>query len=231
MGLMVVFGRKRDKDEMGHHKPVESGYPVWPGEDMEMRRRRSFMPGDDENDMEMRRRRRMEATWPLGDMDEDMEMRRRRRSFMPGDDEDDMEMRRRRRSSYDNHYPSDPNEEMRRRRMMDEGREIGFGHPHPLEDMRAEMHEMRKTLDGIKEKGYASVKKLAPNLEGVLEDASKVLEHHPQTWDMYMQRKDYRGIAKMEGKELLDALEAGKSPKEIRKELVHTIAALLQMVQ
>lgn len=174
------------------------------------------------------RKQRTRSSYPDGDWEHEM---RRRRAFMPGDDEDDMEMRRRRRSAYDNHYPVDPNEEMRRRRMMDEGHEIGFGHPHPMEEMRAEMHHMRKELDELKGKGYASVKKLAPNLEGVLDDAADLLERHPQTWDMYMQRKDYRGIAKMEGKELLDALEAGKSAKDVRKELVHTIAALLLMVQ
>lgn len=78
--------------------------------------------------------------------------------------------------------------------------------------------------------GMTSVKKLDPRLDSVLESATQVLENPPSTWAQYQHRKDFMGIARMEGKELLAALEARKPIQDIRKELTHTIAALFQLV-
>lgn len=145
---------------------------------------------------------------PWGDPEEDMEMRRRRRSHhdMPwGDPEEDMEMRRRRM-----HHPwGDPEEdmEMRRRRghmpdWMDKPRQIGF---------------------------TAKATPLDPALESVLENAEHVMQSPPETWAPYKRQKDFKGIVKMEVQELVKALEQGKSAKDIKKELTHTVAALMQL--
>lgn len=175
-----------------------------------------------------------------GDSHEEMEMRRRRRSAMDyGDDYDDMEMRRRRRSemypwdTQDTHRPMPWGDtademEMRRRRRSEMGFDV---RPNEWDDIRTEMHHLKKKVDELAGSGYASVKKLAPNLEGVFEDATKIIQNPPSTWPMYLQRRDYKGIAKMEGKELMAALESGKGAKDIRKELVHTVAALLLMTE
>lgn len=66
-------------------------------------------------------------------------------------------------------------------------------------------------------------------MANVIEDAMGVMSTPPKTWEPYIQKKDWSGIAKMEVKELQRALEAGKSPVELKKELSHTIAALLKM--
>lgn len=184
--------------------------------------------GDNREDMELRRRRRSaEDTYPWGDTADEMEMRRRRRSEANnhwGDPEEEMEMRRMRRSAMD--FGDDYAEmELRRRR-----NEMGFDtRQNEMDEMRAEVHRLKKKVGELAGSGYASVKKLAPNLEGVLDDAAKVIQNPPPTWPMYLQKHDYKGIAKMEGKELMAALESGKAPKDIRKELVHTAAALMLM--
>lgn len=184
--------------------------------------------GDNREDMELRRRRRSaEDTYPWGDTADEMEMRRRRRSEANnhwGDPEEEMEMRRMRRSAMDF---GDDYVEMEMRRWRNE---MGFDtRQNEMDEMRAEMHRLKKKVGELAGSGYASVKKLAPNLEGVLDDATKVIQNPPSTWPMYLQKHDYKGIAKMEGKELMAALESGKAPKDIRKELAHTVAALMLM--
>lgn len=178
-------------------------------------------------DEEMRRRRGHEENpWHSHhpDFDDDakaMEMRRRRgheenpwHSHHPdfGDDDEDMEMRRRR-----SHYY--PDEDRKR---------MGYVRD-THDDLRATLHDISHKLDKALEGGYASVKTLAPNLEGVLDDAAALLEDCPKTWEPYLKHKDYLGIAKMEGTELLRAIEAKKPKEAMRKELVHTVAALLQL--
>ena len=147
-----------------------------------------------------------------GDLNEDMELRRRRNAYERGYEDAmiDNEARRRRNRGVQDWGDSEEDMEMRRRRRGQMGFDIS-----PKEAMQD---------------GYASVKKLAPNLEGVLEDAVSVASNPPQTWPPYLQRGDVHGIAKMEGKELMKALEEHKPAKDIRKELVHTIAALMLLV-
>lgn len=174
--------------------------------------------GDDHEDMEMRRRRRSAYERGYEDAMIDEEARRRRSHWKPeeemrgaqnwGDSEEEMEMRRRRRGQMG--FDVSPRQEM--------------------EEMRTEMHHMKKMQEKLMEGGYASVKKLAPNLEGVLEDAAKTVTSPPQTWPPYLQRGDLHGIARMEGEELMKALKEHKPAKDIRKELVHTIAALMLLV-
>lgn len=91
------------------------------------------------------------------------------------------------------------------------------------------MHELKAGQEQLKRGMTATAKKLDPHMEALLETATDVLENPPSTWESHMKRQDYLGIAKMEGKELLSALEAHKPVKEIRKELSHTLAALLML--
>lgn len=128
-----------------------------------------------------------------------------------------------------------------------EARQIGFAENSPrhsahhvpppdtyahdsMEMLMDMVREIKQGQDYIKQGMGASSKKLDPRLEGVMESAVQILDNPPSTWAQYQHRKDYVGIAKMEGKELLAALEAKKPIQDIRKELTHTIAALFQLV-
>lgn len=160
-----------------------------------------------------------------GDPEEEMEMRRRRRSAMHYPEE---EMRRGRRSSM--HYPwGDPEEDMEMRR----GRRSAMHHPwgDPEEDM--EMRRGRRvSMDDYMPRQIGFTAKsvpLDPSMESVLEHADHILQSPPETWKPYVQRKDFKGVVKMEVQELMKALEQGKSPKDIKKELTHTVAALMQL--
>lgn len=72
---------------------------------------------------------------------------------------------------------------------------------------------------------------LAPQLKGVLEAAAYTVNHPPATWYHYITNHDTIGIARMEIGELVKALDEHKSSREIRKELVHSIAALMMYVE
>lgn len=158
------------------------------------------------------------------------EMRRRTRSY--ADDHEDIENRRGRRArGYVEEY--DPPASNKTHWPI-ETRQIGFD----TEDRRTrnDTEALMRMMDDLKEgqqhimRGMAAtVKKLDPRMEALLETAAGVLENPPSTWEPHMKRGDYLGIAKMEGKELLNALEAHKSEKDMRKELSHTLAALLQL--
>lgn len=206
---MILGGGHRDKHHDGDH--YTEGYNAGYNNAMD----------------EMRRRTRGYAS-PLHD-EHDMEDRRRTRS------EHDVEDRRRTRSEHEHHYPNDDVH------WPVEARQIGFtGEPphhdshyippyDPMNKIMDMLHDVKQGQEHIK-KGMASAMKLDPRLEGVLESAVSVMENPPSTWAQYQHRKDFIGIAKMEGKELLAALEARKPMQDIRKELTHTIAALFQLV-
>lgn len=184
-------------------------------------------------DHELRRRRAM-----LDDMEHDM---RRRRAML--DDMEEMEMRRRSRSAMDKHYPYHPAdmvEELRRRRAaMDNAYPLPYGGG---DEMNMPPHDARRigfypegrgehgSEHGGMVQGMAKSLPLEPRLDAVLEDAVKVLKNTPETWKPYLKTHDYAGIVRMEGKELLQALEQGKSMKDVRKELMHTLAALFQSI-
>lgn len=167
------------------------------------------------------------------------EMRRRTRGYSPHqhhEDYDEVENRRRRRTrgEYDGHdMPKD-----------DVHWPIGFTHEYPVEDRRRRtrgedddrvdmlmdmVHSLKEGQEHIKRGMVSTAQKLDPRMAALLETATGVMENPPSTWDAYMKRADYLGIAKMEGKELLSALEAHKPIKDIRKELSHTLAALMML--
>ncbi|MBD5585208.1 MAG: hypothetical protein HDQ88_09000 [Clostridia bacterium] len=144
-------------------------------------------------------------------------------------------MRRRTRSMHEDEMRRDgeyENEMRRGRRTRGEyepesNRQIGYDTFHTdATEMRGGMKPLK---DGAHEMGKAVP--LDPSMESVLESADALLKSPPPTWVAYLHKKDYLGIAKMEGKELMRALEDKKPAKEIRKELVHTMAALLQLVE
>lgn len=179
--------------------------------------------------------------------DDDMDMRRRPRSYYDDDEmdmrrgrprshhDDDMDMRRRTRGAEDAFYPWMDNPHHmympHHHYMPEHERRIGFdGRRDEMDELRAEMHHLKHEHEKLK-KGYASFKELAPNMEGVLEDAAHLIHNPPETWSAYMKRGDLAGIARMETKELVAALEVKRPPKELRKEFVHTIAALMQLAE
>lgn len=226
MGLrMMLGGEKHHQEEKymeGYHVGYEHGMEearrrtrgTWETErdaDEEMRRGRRTRSEYD-MDEEARRGRRTRGTYDDYAMEEEMR-RRRSRGFLPMDHE------------YEGHYPPAPRQCAPFDHYPEEGaaRPIGFRH-----------EATSKGASGGHEEGLMgmaqSLKKIDPRLVGVLESAVGVLDNPPSTWAQYMHRKDFAGIAKMEGKELMTALEAHKPVSDIRKELTHTIAALFQMV-
>lgn len=175
------------------------------------------------------------------------EMRRRTRGFAEPLHDDVESRRRRSRAEYDGHHmPTDGI------RWTTENRQIGFmphhehdevedrrgrrgraeydESVHPMDALMDMVSDLKKGQEHIKQGMASSMKKLDPRMEGLLETATTVLDNPPSTWQAYMKREDYLGIAKMEGKELIAALEAHKPIKDIRKELSHTLAALMQLV-
>lgn len=163
------------------------------------------------------------------------EMRRRTRSFHPHEEWED---RRRRTRGFL------PDEEWERHNPHNDVHwPIGFAHDYPPEgrrrrsrgeddsriEMLMDMVSAMKAEHDYKRGVASSVEKLDPRMAALFETAAGVLDNPPSTWDAYMKREDYLGIAKMEGKELLTALEAHKPVKDIRKELSHTLAALMML--
>lgn len=115
-------------------------------------------------------------------------------------------------------------EEMRRGRrrrgrgeMEMRGRPIGFGTKD--DSMTQEMGGISDTVP------------FDPSMESVLEHADHLIKTPPSTWPPYIQRGDFLGIAKMEAKELMKALESGKGAGDIKKELTHTLAALMLLAK
>lgn len=225
MRLAMVHKRHDEKEEL---KPDMRGtyYPI--GDDETEMRRRSRSAYEDGYADAMRRARQMR--------DEEDEMRRRSRSMH----EDEPDMRRRSRSVYDDYMErqkpfrscgsiAEYEDEMRRGRRSrseapwdkwgdeDEHRKIGFHADGGEHEKGGDIHGMASKI-------------IDPRLESILEDASKVMENPPHTWEAYLKRKQYDGIVRMEGKELINALEEGKDTKDIKKELVHTIAALFMIM-
>lgn len=232
MKMLLMGGGKREGREQ---RPMEHEYP------------QQHYPMDDE--MEMRRRRRAYATRENDFGDDPMEMRRRRSrgGYEDHFGDDPAEMRRRSRGAYEDNWGDDS--EMRRGRRarsawddsesrMDEMRRRSMRGDDDMTDRHmgydTSEHmpmEARGGMSGLKQ-GTQQLGKavpLDPSMESVLEAATKVLDTPPATWVAYLHKKDYLGIAKMEGKELMQALEAKKPAKEIRKELIHTMAALMQL--
>lgn len=57
--------------------------------------------------------------------------------------------------------------------------------------------------------------------------AVEVIGNPPDTWPSYLRGEDYIGIFRMEGNELIQAVEGGKPLRAVDRELTHTTAAML----
>ena len=77
---------------------------------------------------------------------------------------------------------------------------------------------MRDTLGGVKD--------LTPAIPYALTEAMNVAKNPPETWKQYMENGDYKNIARMEVSELLNAMNSGGN---VKKEISHTIAALMKL--
>lgn len=128
---------------------------------------------------------------------------RRHRARSEYEDYEPETRRRSSRSEYDHHYP--------------ESRRMGFA--------TAEVQHMRPLHEPM---GFA--KSLPGKAGEMMEEAHKVLESPPPTWSPYLQKKDFPGLVKMETREMIAAIENGKSPEDIKTEVKHVLAALLKMV-
>lgn len=99
------------------------------------------------------------------------------------------------------------------------------------DDDHARPDEGLAKLKGLSDRlaGIVTGKPFLAALPGVFEAAVDVIKSPPPTWPDYLKKSDYPGIVKMETGELLAALEEKKPLKDVRKELTHTVAALLQL--
>ena len=70
--------------------------------------------------------------------------------------------------------------------------------------------------------------KLTEKLEELFSEAVEIAANPPDTWKDYLRKKDYAGIVGMESKELLDELKKNKLPKDLKKEITHTLAAIIR---
>lgn len=71
----------------------------------------------------------------------------------------------------------------------------------------------------------------APEIRGIMEDAIKVMRNPPSTWQPYLKTRNIGAIAHMEFGELLKAFEEHKSFNAIRKEVVHSLAAMFMYAE
>lgn len=213
--MRIAMVHKKHDHEKEEPRRYEHGtyYPI--GDDETEMRRRSRSAYEDGYADAMRRARMMR--------DEEDEMRRRSRSYHEEHDEPDMRRRSRSCGSIGEY------EEDRR------GRRSRSEHDYPMPWYKwGDDEEHRKigfsAHGGEHEAGHdvhgKASKIIDPRLEAILEEAAKVMENPPHTWEAYLKHKQYDGIVRMEGKELIHALEEGKDAKDVRKELVHTIASL-----
>ena len=65
-------------------------------------------------------------------------------------------------------------------------------------------------------------------LEDMMESAIFVSMDPPDTWGPYLKDKDMAGIIEMESKELVDALKKHAPAADVRREIAHTLAAMLR---
>lgn len=99
-----------------------------------------------------------------------------------------------------------------------------------LEQMEEEVAHLKGAMEMFK--SIPMVDDMNPELtekiEALLNAAASVAMKPPKTWRKYLDEGDFAGLVKMESTELMEALKKDKLPKEIQKELTHTIAAVLR---
>lgn len=113
------------------------------------------------------------------------------------------------------------------------GMATSSGEPHPIGMLLERMDEMEmhlgKKMDEMQgQMGQGgSVDKLTEKVEELIGEAFEVAKNPPDTWKQYLEQKNPAGIVSMEAEELKKALGKGDK-KGARKEIVHTLAAILR---
>lgn len=101
-------------------------------------------------------------------------------------------------------------------------------------EMRAHLGSMKEQMGSVMTAFDASLKPVLNKLDGaapeLIESAVQVLKQPPHTWGEYLSKKDYAGILNMEFGELKKALDAKKPASALKKEMTHTLAAMLKML-
>lgn len=257
IGLMML-SRRNEEERMEHSSEPQiaygTAYPVGDDEfEMRRRSRRMYEQGyedaikDAERIEKMRNvamNRKMDNHF--GDENEEMEMRRRRRmkeeqmveSYRPhyadmidrriggGGTDQDTSWQNPEKMGNDSHWT----EEEKKNLTGKMGFDTSYRTENEIAEMRAEMKQMRKMQEKLMEVGKASISKVSPKLGELIDEASMVIKNPPSTWPPYLQRGDFHGIVKMEGDELMEAIKDKKPVKDIKKELTHTIAALMLLI-
>lgn len=104
--------------------------------------------------------------------------------------------------------------------------------PHPMDMLMARMDQLEDRMESKMSEMQAmlghgqSVDKLTQKAESLVGEAFEVAMQPPATWKQYLEKQDKAGLVDMEYKELQNALKS--KPKDVHKEAVHTMAALMR---
>lgn len=100
----------------------------------------------------------------------------------------------------------------------------------PFNALMARMDRIENTLSRMSPEGRMGQSeghdKLMQKVEELVGEALDVAMNPPDTWKPHLERKDKIGLVDMEYKELQNALKS--RPKDVHKEAVHTMAALMR---
>lgn len=114
------------------------------------------------------------------------------------------------------HYPADMMDPMRISMRMKE-----------LDEEKVQLERTMQQLHSMP-MADALDPKLTEKLEELFSEAVEIAVNPPDTWKDYLRKNDYAGIVGMESKELLEELKKNKLPKDLKKEITHTLAAIIR---
>lgn len=99
-----------------------------------------------------------------------------------------------------------------------------------MKELDEEKAQLERTMQQLHSMPMADAldPKLAEKLEELFSEAVEIAANPPDTWKDYLRKKDYAGIVGMESKELLEELKKNKLPKDLKKEITHTLAAIIR---
>lgn len=105
-----------------------------------------------------------------------------------------------------------------------------MAHDDPFDALMSRMDKIENALSKIAPEGVMghgeTHAKLTEKVEELIGEAFSVALDPPPTWKQHLDKKDKVGLVDMEYKELQNALRT--KPKDVRKEAVHTMAALMR---
>lgn len=99
-----------------------------------------------------------------------------------------------------------------------------------MKELDEEKAQLERTMQQLHSMPMADAldPKLTEKLEELFSEAVEIAANPPDTWKDYLRKKDYAGIVGMESKELLEELKKNKLPKDLKKEITHTLAAIIR---